>query len=77
MQKILLRDKGRKSLVVQQLGLSASTARGPGSAPGGGTKILQAVWHSQKKKEYKSQEINRDGENMCKHICNEGQVITN
>ena len=32
------------------LGLSAFTAVGPGSIPGWGTKILQALWRGQKKK---------------------------
>ena len=34
---------GRSSLAVQCLGLHASTAGGPGSIPGLGTKILQAA----------------------------------
>ena len=38
------------SLGVQWLGLQASTAGGPGSIPGQGTKILHAPQHSQKKK---------------------------
>ena len=38
------------SLVVQWLGLSAPTARGPGSVLGWGTKIPQALWLSKKKK---------------------------
>ena len=38
------------SLVVQRLGLGAFTARGRGSIPGRGTKILQAVQHGQKNK---------------------------
>ena len=45
------------SLVVQWLGLRASTAGGMGSIPGQGTKIpgwgtkiMHAVWHGQKKK---------------------------
>ena len=36
-------------LAVQWLGLLAFTAEGSGSVPGQGTKILQAMWHSQKK----------------------------
>ena len=36
------------SLVVQQLGLGAFTAKGLGSIPGRGTKILYAVWCGQK-----------------------------
>ena len=38
------------SLVVQWLGLSAPTARGPGSVLDWGTKIPQALWLSKKKK---------------------------
>ena len=40
------------SLVVQWLGLCASTAMGPGSIPGWGTKIPQAVQPGQKKKAF-------------------------
>ena len=40
----------RNSLVVQWLRLCTFTAKGPGSIPGQGTKIPQAVWSSQKKK---------------------------
>ena len=40
-----------KSPVVQWLALHAFTAEGPGSIPGQGTKIPQAAWHGQKKKE--------------------------
>ena len=36
------------SLVVQWLGLQASTAVGMGSIPGRQTKIPHAVWHGQK-----------------------------
>ena len=36
--------------MVQWLGLRAFTAKGPGSVPGRGTKILQAVQHHRKKK---------------------------
>ena len=50
------------SLAVQWLGLGAFTAEGPGSIPGWGTKIPQAVWCRQKKKKIglfkiKTQEI--------------------
>ena len=38
------------SPVVQWLDLCASTAGGMGSIPSWGTKILQAMWHSQEKK---------------------------
>ena len=38
------------SLVVQWLGLRASTAGSMRSVPGWGTKILQAMWYDQKKK---------------------------
>ena len=37
------------SLVVQWLGLRASTAGGPGLIPSRGTEILYAAWHGQKK----------------------------
>ena len=40
----------RTSLEVQSLGFGAFMAKGPGSISGQGTKILQAVWHVQKKK---------------------------
>ena len=40
----------RTSLVIQGLGLSASTARGLGSIPGQGTMISQAMRCSQKLK---------------------------
>ena len=36
------------SLLVQWLGLHASTAGGMGSIPGWGTKVPCAVWHGQK-----------------------------
>ena len=39
--------KNRNSLAVQQLGLLALTAEGPGSIPSQGTKIPQAVRCSQ------------------------------
>ena len=39
-------DSGN-SLVVQWLGLRAFSAEGQGSIPGQGTKIPQAIWHSQ------------------------------
>ena len=42
-------EQARISLAVQWLGLCTSTAEGPGSTPGWGTKILQAAWHGQKK----------------------------
>ena len=37
-------------MVVQWLGLWVFTAKGTGSIPVQGTKILQATWHSFKKK---------------------------
>ena len=40
-------------LAIQWLGLCTFTAVAPGSIPGQGTKITQAVQHSQKKKEKK------------------------
>ena len=39
----------RNSLAVQWLGFRALTAKGPGSIPGGGTKIPQATRCGQKK----------------------------
>ena len=42
------------SLVVQWLGLRASTAGGPDSIPGRGTKILQVAWCGQKNKQTKN-----------------------
>ena len=47
-------DKG-DSLVVQWLGLQAFTAKGMGSIPGRGTKILEAEQRSKKKKKKKIQ----------------------
>ena len=44
------------SLVVQWLGLNDLTARVQGLIPGQGTKILQVVQHSQKKKRNKNSE---------------------
>ena len=37
--------------MVQWLRLSASTAGGTGSIPGGGAKVSHATWHSQKERE--------------------------
>ena len=37
-------------MVVQGLGLCGFTAWGPGTIPGQGTKILQAIWCGQRKK---------------------------
>ena len=44
--------KPGNSLVIQWLGLSALTARGLGSVPGQGTKIPQAAWRGQNKKNF-------------------------
>ena len=38
------------ALAVQRLGLQALTAKGPGSIPGGGMKILHAEWRGQNNK---------------------------
>ena len=46
----LLKRESGNSLAVQWLGLSAFIAEGPGSSPSWGTKIPQALRHSQKKK---------------------------
>ena len=43
-------NSDRTCLVIQWLRLHASTAGGTDLSPGWGTKILQAVWHGQKKK---------------------------
>ena len=48
-KKTKIEDLGN-SLVVQWLGLCTFTAKGPGSIPGRGTKILQDTQHSQKNK---------------------------
>ena len=45
-------NSDRTSLVIQWLRLCASTAGGTDLIPGWGTKILWAMWHSQKKKNY-------------------------
>ena len=50
----LKRPNPWNSLVVQWLGLGSFTAVGPGSIPGLGTKILQAMHRGQKKKKKKS-----------------------
>ena len=42
-----LKERGN-SLVVQWLGLCASTDRGPGSIPGWGNKVPQAARHGNK-----------------------------
>ena len=44
------------SLVVQQLGLHAFTARGMGLIPALGTKIPQATWYGQKVKKKKEKD---------------------
>ena len=55
-------------LEVKWLGLWASSAGGLGSIPGLGTKILQVVWHSQKKEKKKkwSYEISSF---VCLYVC--------
>ena len=47
------------SLVVQWLGLSTFTAMGLRSIPGHQTKILQASWHSKKKKRERKKSVFR------------------
>ena len=50
-KKIQLKpNKTGNSLAVQWLELQALTAEGLGSIPGWGTKIPQAMWHSQRTK---------------------------
>ena len=44
----------QKSLVAQRLGFPTFTAKGPGSIPGQGTKIRQAMWYSKKRKMIKA-----------------------
>ena len=51
-QKPLVERAHGESLVVQWLGLCASTAGGQGSIPGWGTKIPQAVLEEKKKKAF-------------------------
>ena len=52
------------SLVVQWLGLNDLTARVQGLIPGQGTKILQVVQHSQKKKERNLNTLQANGSLM-------------
>ena len=49
-------------MVVQWLGLHAFTAEDWGSIPGWGTKILQAAWHGQKKRETLARSLMPSGE---------------
>ena len=53
------------SLSDQWLGLSTFTAKGLGSIPGQGTKILQAAWHGQKKTKTKNATTNMSGPWKC------------
>ena len=46
----LKNEPSGNSLAIQWLGLHALPAEGPGSIPGQGTKIPQAVWWGQEKK---------------------------
>ena len=57
-------DNVGTSLAVQQLGLRALTAEGPGSIPGQGTKIPQAARPSQKKKK-EVDNVNAIGSQRC------------
>ena len=62
-------DIGGNSLVVQWLGLQASTAGGTGLIPDQGTKISHAMRHSPKKKE----DIGACHEAMCScHMVSSG-----
>ena len=69
--KILIRGT---CLVVQWLGLCASTSENMGLIPGWGTKIPHAPWHSQKKKKkgnYDEEDLrNLYGCNHCIIHCN-------
>ena len=51
--------QGINSLAVQRLGLCTSTAGGPGSIPGWGTKIPQAARRGQKKEKEKTKLRNK------------------
>ena len=49
-------EKAGTSLVVQWLRLHASTVGGTGQIPGQGTKLLYAMWRSQKRKKKKKKQ---------------------
>ena len=57
MNNFLKRLNRGNALAVQWLELCAFTTRGMGSVPGQGTKILQALWRSQKKKKLNRKEF--------------------
>ena len=52
-------NKPGNSLVVQWLGFLALPGKGPGSIPGGGTKIPQAEWHDQPNNKQKHKSVRR------------------
>ena len=55
-QSVNTRSESRNSLAIQWLGLCDVTTEGPGSTPGGKTKILQAVKQKNKNKKQKTQQ---------------------
>ena len=56
-QRLILKQTIGNSLVVQWLRLTVVTSVGPASIPGWGTKIPQALWHSQNPKQNKKQTL--------------------
>ena len=66
----------RNCLVIQWLGFCAFTAKGPGSTPGQGSKIQQAVWPKQKQNKMKQKKNQHDFfflmENIGMRIRNSG-----
>ena len=54
------KERERNPLAAQWLGLHASPAKGPGSTPGQGSRVLQSVQCSQRKKERKEEERKRE-----------------
>ena len=59
----VIKERMGNSLAVQWLGLGTFTAMGPGSIPGRGTKIPQAMWRSQNKK--KKERMDTDQESYA------------
>ena len=55
-QSVNTRSESRNSLAIQWLGLCDVTTEGPGSTPGGKTRILQAVKQKNKNKKQKTQQ---------------------
>ena len=65
----------RNFIAVQWLGLHTFTAKGPGSTPGGGHKILQATRYSQKKKTKQTEKPWRTHEVRKKPKVNTGLIF--